>query len=516
MKQIELQNKNLLIVDDDTFFLELIKLMVKNLGFKNIEVATSYEEAITLIESKVLDLALLDIELGNDRSGIDVAQYIQTNQPDLPVVFLTATAYDEVMYEKARKTNPFGFLDKTLSPMQLRQAIELPLKVQQRNTQKLREQEKKAIEQNKQLKAEFISSMNHQIRTPMNSIVGLTELLLQSAPSQFQETLKDLQFAGDNLMKLLKDIIELSRLKQGQTKLKAEQFSLREHLNTLIERIQNSNENSAVEIALEFTGLPLQNQIVGDVEQLINILDHLLDNALKFTKSGSIDLSVKVENIIDHHVYLYFEVCDTGIGIEAERLPYIFESFSEVDNVKEKQFAGSGLGLSIAKLLVKLHASNLKVKSKTGMGSAFFFTAKFPLGTAIESPQIEQLAGLNVLLVEDNLLNQRLAQKALEKKGMLVTTANHGQAALDLMESKIFDVILMDINVPIVDGMTTSEHIRNLKDVKSSTPIILVTATKYEQVSEEIDRLSLNGHLGKPFKPTELYSAIYRAIYIGM
>ena len=298
MKNLDgIQNKIILAVDDDIFFLEIVKLMLENIGFLKVETARSYDEAKKVLAEKEINLVLLDIELDGEKSGIDIARDIQAMQIDLPIVFMTAT-YDESVYEAAKETNPFSFLNKNMSQIQLRQAVELPLAAQIKNAAKA-EAQKEALDANTRIKEEFIASMNHQIRTPMNSIVGLTEVLLESAPSQFQDTLKDLQFAGDNLMKLLKDIIDLSQLKQGQVYLKKENFDLETSLQALLIKHKEVHKNPQVSLQLFIDGEVLQHYLIGDIVRLQQALNHLIDNALKFTATGSVSLKATIQKITD-------------------------------------------------------------------------------------------------------------------------------------------------------------------------------------------------------------------------
>lgn len=506
----EIQNKVILAVDDDIFFLEIVKLMLENIGFLKIETARSYDEAKRVLAEKEIDLVLLDIELDGDKSGIDIARDIQAMQIDLPIVFMTAT-YDEAVYESAKETNPFSFLNKNMSQIQLRQAVELPLAAQIKNAAKA-EAQKEALDANTRIKEEFIASMNHQIRTPMNSIVGLTELLLESAPSQFQDTLKDLQFAGDNLMKLLKDIIDLSQLKQGQVYLKKENFDLETSLQALIIKHKEVHKNPQVSLQLFIDGEVLQHYLIGDIVRLQQVLNHLIDNSLKFTATGSVSLKATIQKITTTEAHLRLEVIDTGIGISKGKIALIFESFSQMADVKEQQFGGSGMGLSIAQHLVELHQTTLQVKSKEEKGSTFYFDIPLPLGNLLKTPLEEQLDGIRILLVEDNLLNQKLAQKALEQKGVEVTTADNGAIALEAIQKTNFDMVLMDLNMPVMDGLEATRKIRALATAMAQIPIIVVTASSAEQVQSQMNRLGINALLSKPFKPQELYELINQTL----
>lgn len=506
----QIKNKTILAVDDDIFFLEIVKLMLGNIGFHNIETAMSYAEAMQILEEKTINLILLDIELEEEKSGIDIAKDIQAMKIDLPIVFMTAT-YDEAVYESAKETNPFSFLNKNMSQIQLRQAVELPLAAQIKNAAKA-EAQKEVLDANNRIKEAFITSMNHQIRTPMNSIVGLTELLLESAPSQFQDTLKDLQFAGDNLMKLLKDIIDLSQIKQGQVTLKKEAFDLENTLQSLVRKHKEVHKNPQVSLQLSIGGKVLQHYLLGDAERLQQALSYLIDNALKFTNAGSVTLKAVVEIITETHAKVCLEVADTGIGMSEEKIKLIFDSFSEMAAVKEQQFGGSGMGLSVCQHLIQLYNSNLQVESTEGKGSNFNFELLFPLGALLKSSLEEQLEGIRVLLVEDNLLNQRLAQKALEQKGVEVTTADNGAIALEAIQKASFDMVLMDLNMPVMDGLEATKKIRALTSTMAHIPIIVVTSSSPEQVQSQMNRLGINAFLSKPFKPKELYELINKTL----
>ncbi len=508
----QIRKKIILVVDDDTFFLEIVRLMLDNMGFKNIETAQSYDEAKQILQQKKIDLVLLDIHLNEEKSGVDIAKDIRIDNMDLPIVFMTAV-YDEKVYESVQSTNPFSFLNKNMSQIQLRQAVELPLVAQIRNAAQTAAQRQAAAATNR-IKEEFIASMNHQIRTPMNAIIGLTELLLESAPSQFQEALKDLQFAGENLMKILRDIIDLAQLKQGQVVLAQEAFELESSLQNLLHKYRKTHKNPQVSLQLTIQGRPPKHYLIGDLRRLEQALSYLIDNGLKYTEAGYVKVIAEVEEMTENatHATVKFSVVDTGKGIATEKRTMIFESFSEIAEVKEQQFAGSGLGLSIAQHLIALHGAQLQVDSVLGKGSAFHFKLQFPIGNALETFFEQELKGVRILLVEDNLLNQKLAQKALEQKGVEVTTADNGAFALEIIKKTNFDMVLMDLNMPVMDGLEATQKIRALASTMAHIPIIVVTSSSPEQVHSNMQKLGINALLIKPFKPNELYELINRTL----
>lgn len=380
------------------------------------------------------------------------------------------------------------------------------------NSKKIAQKNKELAHSNR-IKEQFIASVSHQVRTPMNSIMGFTEMLLDSVPTPYKAPLQDIKFAGSHLMKLLTATLDLSQLEQSKVILERKEFDLEASMQRLYAAQKANNGNAAVDFHFTFFNHKLSHKVLGDEERLHQILSCLLDNAIKFTKEGEVEFKVEVQKFTNASARVYFEVKDTGCGISEEKLPFIFDSFSEIADVKEQQFAGSGLGLSIAKRLLDLHDSELIVDSSLNEGSSFAFYLELPLGTALDEALVitKEFFGKKVLIVEDNLLNQKLVQKALESKGVMVTTAGNGLLGLEAIQIDDFDVVLMDLNMPVMDGFEATRRIRQLQAPKGNTPIVVLTALD-DNAKAAIEPLGISGYMRKPFKAEDLYNSIYQAI----
>ncbi len=398
----------------------------------------------------------------------------------------------------------------------------LILWITRRNKQKLAHKNEElaivnqALVESNRIKDNFISSINHQFRTPMHSIVGSTALLDKEIPSALKSRVSDIKYASSHLMKLLQDILNLSELDQDNVQLKYKAFDLNNMLQNLMQQYKAAHNKPHVELHFMKSGNILSHKVWGDAPRLNQILSSLLDNAVKFTEKGVVELSADVKYISDKQVKILFEVKDTGIGIPSEKLPFIFESFSEMASVKEEQFAGSGLGLSIAKEIVALHQSKLLVETELGQGSTFFFTLQYTLADLIPPPQEYSpniLSGKRVLLVEDNLLNQKLAKKLLETQQMIVTTANNGALAVEAVQQQNFDLILMDLNMPVMDGFEATKRIKAMESTKRNIPIIALSAIVGTEVEQELSKIGMTDYMGKPFRPDEFVELLSKTLF---
>jgi signal transduction histidine kinase/BarA-like signal transduction histidine kinase len=380
--------------------------------------------------------------------------------------------------------------------------------------QKYQAEANKAVES----KSEFLSVMSHELRTPLNAIIGLTNLLLQDDPKQDQlESLYSLKFSSENLLGLISDILDFSKIESGNLQLEEIDFELR----PLMDGIINSLQIKALEKAI-YLRLYLEERIpvflMGDSLRLLQILNNLLSNSLKFTLKGGVDVYVKVLDETDEHIQLEFSVSDTGIGIAPENIDRIFESFTQANHSTTRQFGGTGLGLSITKRLVDLMGSILKVTSIVEKGSVFYFTLWFKKsqrtdasnGTNIRKTVPEgDFNKARVLLVEDDDMNIIVIRKFLNKWNVEPVLCRNGRQALDRLQEGDFDLILMDLQMPEMDGYTASKFIRRLDGVKyKDIPILALTASSLGEVKEQITKAGMNDFVSKPFTPTDLYNKL--------
>lgn len=375
----------------------------------------------------------------------------------------------------------------------------------------------KALEANR-IKDQFLANMSHEIRTPLNGVVGITGLLLGNPQIQQEqkELLQDLDFSAHHLLRILNDILDLTRIKENRLKFQAVDFELPKFLNNLFRLLFESAEEKGIDFITD-----LDNKIPsfanGDPDRLGQIILNIGGNAIKFTEAGSVGINIRVLKTTP--LLIQFEVVDTGIGIPAENLSHIFELFGQSDSGVNRKYGGSGLGLPIAKSLIEQFGGTLDVESTVGLGSTFRFTiqleqAKGTGPVLLEqktSPIKEQIAAsksLEILLVEDNVMNQKVASRNLYKFGFQTHITANGQEALDALDKRSFDLILMDINMPVMDGIETTRRIRASESPYKDIKIMAWTASVLNEDTQAILDAGMDDFISKPFRPQELYDKI--------
>ncbi|MBL8305534.1 MAG: response regulator [Rubrivivax sp.] len=374
-------------------------------------------------------------------------------------------------------------------------------------------------------KGDFLAHMSHEIRTPMNAILGLTQLALRSEEisPRLRELLGHVHHAGKALLDILNGVLDFSKLESGSLQLESAPFSLDEALARLRALLGPSASDKGLAFRVE-VGPEVPRRLVGDALRLGQVLLNLCSNAVKFTEAGEVSVWVAADGEQAGQVTLHFTVRDTGIGIAAAQLPRLFRPFDQLDASTSRRFGGTGLGLSICKQLVGLMGGVIGARSEPGRGSEFHFSLPFalaaaaapgavaqtgePLPTAMDP--LERLAGCRVLLVEDNELNQMVARGLLgDVGGAQVTMAADGAAALALLASHRFDIVLMDVQMPGMDGHETTRRLRRLPQC-AGLPVIAMTAHALERDRELCREAGMDDFIGKPFDPAELFRIVSR------
>ena len=372
---------------------------------------------------------------------------------------------------------------------------------------------KNLAEQAVYAKDSFLANMSHEIRTPLNAIIGFTELLVQRNLDAVQaEYVENIQTAGDNLLLLINDILDLSKIDSGQLVIDAHPFNIKSTLNHVYNLLRVKADQKGLDFVL-FLDARIPEFVVGDKGRLNQILMNLAGNAVKFTETGEVSISVKKTAETDTTVTLKFSITDSGIGIPESKISAIFERFVQAEDSTTRKFGGSGLGLSIVKQLVELQNGQLSVKSKLNEGSEFYFSLEFTKSEnpAISKPtnqklSLQPLEKLSVLLCEDNDMNKRLAKVVIENFGFKLDIASNGQEGIDLLRKNKYDLILMDLQMPVKDGYQTTTYIR--KELKMDIPIIAMTAHSLVGEQQKCFDLGMNGYVAKPFKQAELLDKI--------
>lgn len=371
---------------------------------------------------------------------------------------------------------------------------------------------KKNAEQMAIAKTNFLSTMSHEIRTPMNAVIGLTNLLIQENPKPEQvESLKVLKFSGENLLVLINDILDFNKIESGRIEFEKMNFSIQEVTNSIKEglNIKAKEKNIGLQVYMD-SALP--KVLIGDPTRLSQILNNLIGNAIKFTEKGKVTVEIDLVEETPTEIEIAFRVIDTGIGIEKNKLDHIFESFTQSNSSITRKYGGTGLGLAITKRLIELQDSEIHVKSEAGKGSSFHFTLTFGKTTqpsSLEfsiggSQEIENFKGSTILLVEDNKINQMVASKFLASWGITVELADDGSIGLEKVQQKDYDLVLMDLQMPVMDGYTATQKIRNLGGGFEDLPIVALTASVMQTVQSKALKKGMNDFVSKPFNPSEL------------
>ncbi len=359
-------------------------------------------------------------------------------------------------------------------------------------------------------KSVFLSNMSHELRTPLNGIIGATNLLMYEPASESQKKYYEiLQHTSDHMLNLINQILDFSKINESKINLDKNTFNLKHIVTKLSRVLKAQNTHEEIQFYFEIDDA-LDREVISDDLRLKQILLNLLSNAFKFTKEGTITLTAKLLHEANNNLYIRFTVSDTGIGIAQDKLSNIFESFEQADNTTTRNFGGTGLGLSISKQLVSLFGSTLKVESELNKGSTFTFDIIVELSKAIEinleeGNKKKDLKGLKILVAEDNQVNMMVLLTFLKKWNANYTEVNNGHSALEKYNNNNYDIILMDLEMPIMDGYTAISEIRK-KD--KTTPVIAFTAALYDGMASDLQNKGFTGFIHKPFNPKDLYEKV--------
>ncbi|MEL6534887.1 MAG: response regulator [Bacteroidota bacterium] len=425
---------------------------------------------------------------------------------------------DELRVKERTLTEAFNHLQSAEEDMR-RNTHLLEEEIRQR-----KEKEKELVEERKRAegaakaKEDFLSMMSHEIRTPMNAVIGMTHLLIEDSPKPEQEeNLRILQLSAENLLSLVNDILDFNKIEAGKVILEEVEFDLEELLLNLKSSFQNQAQQKRLSLRT-FLDPGIPRKLIGDPVRISQVLYNLVSNALKFTTKGNVTVSVKSMDEDEESVTLKYSVADSGIGIAPDKLEAIFESFVQENTGTTRKFGGSGLGLSIVKRLLELMDSKIAVKSQQDRGSDFSFVLNLPISTLSYGPSQpkpvdsdEDLEGLRVLVVEDNAVNQMVIRKFLRKWNANMDTAHNGVEALKKVEIGEFDLILMDLQMPEMDGFTATKKIRGLRHGNlHEIPIIALTASVQLDSKHRVFEVGMDDFVTKPFNPEELFGKIKR------
>lgn len=367
----------------------------------------------------------------------------------------------------------------------------------------------------------FLSNMSHEIRTPMNAIIGMTDILISSEnDTEKLENLRAIKYSADNLLIIINDILDLSKIESGKFNINPQPFSLQKvtHETIRLLKIKARRNNVIIDYNID---PEVPNNLIGDAGRLNQVLLNLIDNAIKFSPNGKVNISIKNLSFNLTVCDLEFKIKDNGIGIPTDQKDLIFENFTQVNNSLTKSIIGTGLGLAITKKLIILQGGNISVESTPGLGSEFTFNIPFKINQSEFTPEkveqiqektIKELQSKNILIVEDNVVNQLVVKKLLARYDIKTTIVNNGKECIEILVNKHdFDIILMDIQMPVMDGITATKIIRtNQNNVfkNANIPIIALTADVFEETRKAINESGFNEYMSKPIKEAELIEKI--------
>jgi signal transduction histidine kinase len=528
----------ILVVDDEPDVQPLITQRLRNLvkeGVCELDFAQNGLEAIEKIKKDTeIELVMTDINMP-EMDGLTLLSKI--NEVNRLVKSVVITAYSDMQRIRTAMNNgAFDFLTKPLDANDLKATLEKSIKEirfehqarEARAQYEVERQKREQAEQVASLKQEFLANMSHEIRTPMNAILGMTRLCLQldNLQEQHLRYLNGIHKSAENLLVIINDILDFSKIEAGKLELETIPFLLKETLQTVQDTLRFKAEEKGLlmNVSLD-TNAP--EVLIGDPVRLNQVLLNLAGNAIKFTEKGAVNINVTVTAKETEKVSLLFEVTDTGIGITEEQMAKLFSSFSQASSDTTRKYGGTGLGLAISKRLVEMHeAGTIGVRSKIGEGTTFFFNLTYPVGSAASFADVAKaeqvkLTNLKILLVEDNAFNQMVAVDTLESAidGVTIEVAENGLEAVEKVKAfenqawdanrKFpFDVVLMDMMMPVMDGLEATRQIRQLSSPLKNIPIIALTANAIKEEVAKCYDAGMYDFVTKPFDTDVLLKKI--------
>jgi len=481
--------EKILVVEDDSVAQLDIQAALERAGYDVAGVVASGEEAIRMADSVNPDLVLMDIRLEGDMDGIEAANEI-TRRFDIPIIYLTVYADDETLHW-AKASGPYGYLLKPVDHKELKSAIEVGLYKHQMEREL--KKAKRAAEAANRAKTSFLATISHELRTPMNGVLGMTELLLLSdLGDPYRENVQLIKDSSMSLLSVLNQIIDYSKLEASTLKLREMDFRLEDLVTGILSQYKRTAMTKGV--VVDYSIAPeMPGWLRGDSGKVRQVLSNLINNAVKFTQAGQVIVDISPAPTGGDHgiegddktMAVQILVQDTGIGIPAEKQDDVFEFFNLAEDHLSHATGGLGLGLAIVNRLLSILGGTIRCASEEGKGSTFSITIPLKYSCYEErTPSASfmgnemPLKGAKVLVAEDDLVNQRYIVRLLEKMGCEVVLAEDGGQALDALKAESFDIVLMDVEMPVMNGIETTRAIREPDTgcLNPDIPIIALTA----------------------------------------
>ncbi|MDY6940154.1 MAG: response regulator [Cyanobacteriota bacterium] len=521
----ESQKPQILIVDDTPTNIQVLSDFLIESGFE-VLVAKNGERALKKLEKAEPDIILLDIMM-TGMNGFETCIKLKNweKTKEIPVIFMTALS-DVVDKVKGLSLGAVDYITKPFQQEEVLARINVQLRL--RNLTGQLQQAKQEAEAANQAKSEFLTNMSHDLRTPLNGILGLSQMLVSSPNLTLEErdNLNIIYQSGSHLLTLINDILDISKIEAGKMELDRTDFILGEFLDRVVEMCQFRTKEKGLCFHYQ-SNISLEFGVRADEKRLRQILINLLGNAIKFTETGSITFQVRdLGSISSSHHKIRFQIEDTGIGIAPKEIDKVFLPFEQAKNTRYNG-EGTGLGLAISQKLIQMMGSTLHVNSQPGKGSIFWMDLELPSTSVIveELPptsippnltdeSFAQRLPLRILLVEDTRINQKVALRMLKRLGYHADLATNGREALEVLQRQSYDIIFMDVQMPQMDGLEATRHIyREWKEIDRPW-IIAMTANAMRGDREKCLNAGMNDYISKPIEVDAIAQALrqYKAV----